>query len=64
MQHPVVLAFRKRLIKRGYTCVSIFREKDHGIYTGNYIVTAIEPLGCNVVSSVFSLSGLYHAFRF
>lgn len=64
MQDCTVMAFRKRLLKRGYTSVSIRREKSDGIYSGNYIVSAIEPLGKNFVSTVYSIVAMRCSFRF
>lgn len=64
MQNCVVMAFRKRLIKRGYTHVSILREKINGVYTGYYVVKAVEPLGSSAVSVVYSVDRMYFGFRF
>jgi len=60
MQQPTVMAFRKRLKKRGYTKISIKRIKK----TGNFMVTAVEPLAGVVVSREYSLVEMYNTFRF
>ena len=64
MQNRVVMAFRKRLIKRGYTHVSILREKIDGVFTGYYVVNAVEPLGGSAVSVVYSVARMQWDFRF
>ena len=66
MQNHVILAFRKRLRKRGYTDISIFQVK-HPLtrrFTGNYLVRAVEPLSGISVTRECSLEYMDHAFRF
>jgi len=60
MQDTVIMAFRKRLKKRGYTEISIKKIKD----SANYIVTAIEPLARLEVSIEYPIVGMHHSFRF
>lgn len=60
LQSNFVMAFRKRLKKRGYTDVSIRKLKD----SNEYLVTGIEPLSGAVVSRECSISFLLNAFRF
>ena len=46
MQHHILLAFRKRLSKRGYRNISICKARDenNNIKSDIYVVTATEPL--------------------
>lgn len=60
MQQVTIMAFRKRLKKRGYTEISIYRDKE----TGLYIVKAKEPLANAIVSCEYSIVAMYHAMRF
>lgn len=66
MQNCIILAFRKRLKKRGYTDISVFQVK-HPLtrrFTGNYLVRAVEPLSGVAVSRECTLEYMDHAFRF
>lgn len=60
MQSPVIMAFRKRLGKRGYREISIFKIKD----SANYRVTATEPLGGVLVTAEYSLGQMDRSFKF
>lgn len=60
MQSPVVMAFRKRLKKRGYSDVSIKFLKKENIY----LVSAIEPLSKLFVSVKLQPTDMYIMFRF
>lgn len=60
MQNVVILAFRKRLKKRGYSNVSICKVKD----SENYLVTAIEPLAGIQVSCEYDIFAMRDGFRF
>ena len=60
MQNSIVMAFRKRLKKHGYTDISIKKIKD----SENYLVTVIEPLAHTVISVEYPLFGMYHLFKF
>ncbi len=62
MQHPVVMVFRKRLKKRGYTDVSI-KVYNRNSDIEHYIVTAVEPLSGIKVSKVCGSIFMYHSFR-
>lgn len=61
MQDIIVMAFRKRLKKRGYRDVSIRRLKDEEKEI--YLVTAVEPLGDTLISSKYGIMKMYHTFR-
>lgn len=66
MQNHIILAFRKRLKKRGYTDISVFQVK-HPLtrrFTGNYLVRAVEPLSGVAVSRECTLEYMDYAFRF
>lgn len=60
MQNPCVMAFRKRLKKRGYADVSIRRIKD----SQNYLVCGVEPLSHQMVSCEYSLGSMHCSFKF
>lgn len=60
MQNLVVLAFRKRLKKRGYLNISIHKVKGSDEYT----VTAVEPLAGVQVSRRLDLFDMNQGFRF
>jgi len=60
MQHVVIMAFRKRLKKRGYAEISIKRVEMSD--KQNYIVRAVEPLSKTVVTCEYSLIGMSHMF--
>lgn len=60
LQKPWIMAFRKRLKKRGYTDVSIRKIKD----TELYLVTGVEPLASSVISRECSVSFMVNSFRF
>jgi hypothetical protein len=60
MQSVAIMAFRKRLKKRGYVSISIKRKKE----SQSYIVKAVEPLGRLNVCCEYTVEGMYHAFRF
>ena len=66
MQNRVILAFRKRLRKRGYTDISVFQVKHPltRVFTGKYLVRAVEPLSGISVTRECSLDYMDHAFRF
>lgn len=60
MQSSFIMAFRKRLKKRGYTDVSIRKIKDEDFY----LVIGTEPLSGAVISRKCSYDFLLNAFRF
>lgn len=60
MQKPVIMAFRKRLKKRGYTDISICKERD----SDEYVVNAAEPLAHVVVTCKYTIVAMYNSFRF
>lgn len=60
MQNTTIMAFRKRLKKRGYVDVSIKKLKDSDLY----LVTAVEPLAKIQVSRECSIVFMYNKFRF
>lgn len=59
MQDTIVMAFRKRLKKRGYSEISIYKRADGAAYD----VTAREPLTGAKVSGIFTLSDMYRKFK-
>lgn len=61
MQPTYVMAFRKRLKKRGYVDLSILKIKDK---PGMYLVSAREPLTFTSVSRECDLKYLCHAFKY
>ena len=61
MQSPIVMSFRKRLKKRGYTDISIKGVTVHNKY--EYIVSAIEPLAKTRVSREYSLIAMDNSFK-
>ena len=64
MQDIVVGAFRKRLSKRGYSNISIKRDKlVSGFKSNFYNVTAIEPLSNTLVCTKLSVIDMYSMFR-
>lgn len=65
MQHHILLAFRKRLSKRGYRNISICKARDenNNIKSDVYVVTATEPLTNTVVSAEYHLASFYHLMR-
>ena len=64
MQNHEVMAFRKRLKKRGYTKVSIFKDYENGRPNGYYEVHANEPLAKTRVVVKLTPYEMYHMFRF
>ena len=60
MQSNTVMAFRKRLKKRGYANVSIFWSSYHK----KYRVEAVEPLAHFRVSVLLDEIDMHNAFRF
>lgn len=60
MQSPVIMAFRKRMKKRGYYDISIFKDKISEIY----LVSAVEPLANSRVKAPLSLIDMHNMFRF
>ena len=58
-QPHVVMAFRKRLLAGGYTCVSIKYRPDKFCY----LVSAVEPLAGIPVMCELSLERMYLMFR-
>lgn len=66
MQPVTVLAFRKRLKKRGYKEISITLNVDPVThrYDGKYLVCAREPLAGVFVNRVCSIEFMHNAFRF
>ena len=66
MQPAEVLAFRKRLKKRGYKDVSISLHVDPAThrYDGKYLVCAREPLAGILVNRVCTVEFMHNAFRF
>lgn len=57
-QNNIIMAFRKRLKKRGYRDISI-RFKDSGLY----VISAIEPLSEERVRVERGVVFMSHAFR-
>lgn len=43
-QHPIVMAFRKRLRSKGYTDISIVSRPDIDSVFPSYLVTATDPV--------------------
>ena len=66
MQPAEVLAFRKRLKKRGYKAVSISLHWDPETrsYDGKYLVEAREPLANQKIERVCTIGYMMNAFRF
>jgi len=66
MQNPTIMAFRKRLKKRGYDDVKIKlvrpKTKVNGCWL--YSVSAIDPLTRNVVKADYTIIGMDNSFRF
>ncbi len=60
MQSPIVMAFRKRLKKRGYTEISIKMIKEDN---QSYIVSAIEPLAHQKIIATYSIIGMCNSFK-
>jgi hypothetical protein len=60
MQNHVVMAFRKRMKKCGYTQISIIKHTS----PNNYAVTAVEPLAGKTIKVVSHLGTMHHAFKF
>lgn len=56
MQPPIVMAFRKRLKKKGYTDIKIKKSK----VSSNYVVTAIEPLADTECYREYCLHSMHH----
>jgi len=64
MQGNVVMAFRKRLKKVGYRDISIRQVRNElGVPTGEYSITAIEPLGGISIHTYYTLAMMDHAFK-
>ena len=63
MQNVAIMAFRKRLGKRGYTDISI-RKKIEKKDTGLYVIIAVEPLAGNKVTAEYTIAQMARAFRF
>jgi hypothetical protein len=61
MQKPVVMAFRKRLSKRGYERISI-KRLIYG-YDDVFVVTAVEPLSGSFVKAEYSIIRMDRSFR-
>lgn len=61
MQCPCIMAFRKRLSKRGYREISIKRVKDS---SDIYVVTAVEPLAHQQITVNMSIGRMWSDFRF
>lgn len=59
MQNPVVMAFRARLIKLGYTSVSIHRMKKMFNCQEIYKVVAYDPLCCFRCERYMTLIDMY-----
>lgn len=57
-QNNIVMAFRKRLKKRGYSDVSIFRLR-----SGRYRVSAVDPLVGILLVKFFTLEELNQMMR-
>lgn len=60
MQNPVIMAFRKRLKKRGYKDVSIKFNKESGLY----VISALEPLANTLINVEYSIDRMFRSFRF
>ena len=65
MQKVQVMAFRKRLKKRGYKDISIIQKKDDNgkVIPLTYIITAQEPLTKETVSAVYTIDQMIITFR-
>lgn len=63
MQDPILLAFRKRLKKRGYTNISIYRCMSLTGESGYYRVTCNEPLANTYVNVVYPLVAFHKLMR-
>lgn len=66
MQCPVLLAFRKRLKKRGYTDIHIVRcdKPENAVDDGEYYrVTAVEPLAGEKISKVVNVIQFHYMIR-
>ena len=60
MQPTYVMAFRKRLKKRGYTDIKIYRA----VYSQDiYLVSAIEPLAGFGVQRECTIEFMHQAFK-
>lgn len=60
MQSPVVMAFRKRLKKRGYFDIHIkIHEKEKDTYT----VSVKEPFSDTYLTAVYSSAKMYYSFK-
>ena len=64
-QCHILLAFRKRLAKRGYKDIHIKQARDNAGKVKNdiYVVSAVEPLSGSVVSAERSVIALYSMMR-
>lgn len=60
MQNPVIMAFRKRLKKRGYKDVSIKFNKESGLY----VISALELLANTLINVEYSIDRMFGSFRF
>lgn len=60
MQNPVIMAFRKRLKKRGYKDVSIKFNKESGLY----VISALESLANTLINVEYSIDRMFGSFRF
>lgn len=63
MQPSILLAFRKRCKKRGYTEIHITRRKELLKKSEYYVVSAIEPLTHTKVEAVYHLTTFHHLMR-
>ena len=63
MQDPILLAFRKRLKKRGYTNISIYQTDSITGEKGYYRVDCNEPLANTRISAVYPLATFHKLMR-
>lgn|GEM_PF-2541053 len=65
MQTNTVMAFRKRMKKRGYTYISIYKSKKlKYMYSPEYKVSAREPLANTLITTVIHINDMNEMFRF
>lgn len=60
-QHPIVMAFRKRLKSYGYTDIEIIKIK--GYYPERYAIRAREPLGRNLIRTEYTRLEMHDSFK-
>lgn len=64
-QNATVMAFRKRLSKRGYKNISIYKIKGLEAIEkpDTYKISAIEPLGNTEVKTEYTMTKMYYTFK-